>query len=171
MQVPDGRCFFVSKIHRTHWPALVDMIQDSFQQCLSGSRFFIGAGLHGFLELLHGPFQGFLVGQTEFCIYHLNVTDGIDLPGYVYDVVIIKTPDYLGDGLGFTYVCQELVPQPLSTGGTLYQSGDVDEFHMGRYRLSGFDDGGDLTEAVIRNGYNTDVGIDGAEWIVFCTYG
>ena len=69
--------------------------------------------------------------------------------------------------VGFADVGEELVAEAFTLGRASYQSGDIDKFNDRRDHLLRFDD--DRQRGESRIGYfdNADIGLDGAERIVF----
>src|SRR5690606_11752877 len=75
---------------------------------------------------------------------------------------------HVHDGIGFANVGQELVAQAFALRGASHQAGDVDELDHGGHDALGLDDVGQLREARVGNLDHADIGLDGAERVVFC---
>ena len=73
----------------------------------------------------------------------------------------------MGDGVRFPDVLEELVAQPFAVRGTGYQPRDIHELHGRWHQLVRFHDIDELLQPWIRHGNDANIGIDGAERIVF----
>jgi hypothetical protein len=82
------------------------------------------------------------------------------------DVGVLEAAHDLHDGVHLADVAEELVPEPFPLGGALDQPGDVDELDGCRDHDAGFGDPAERFEAVIRDGDDANIGIDGAKWVV-----
>jgi len=82
-------------------------------------------------------------------------------------VVILEAPHHMADGIGLTDVAQKLVTQSLPLRSPRHQAGDIDELHGGWDDTLGIDDLRDQVQARVGQGYHADIGIDGAERVVF----
>ena len=82
-------------------------------------------------------------------------------------VVILETAHHVGDGVSLADVRQKLVAQPLAPGRAGHQPGDVHEFDSGGDDLLRLDDGGQRVQPGVGHRHHPDVGVDGAERIIF----
>ena len=74
------------------------------------------------------------IGQAQFRIDDVYVTDRVDGARYVRNVAVFKAADDFGNGVGFTDVAEEFIAQAFALGGTGYEAGNIDET---RYRRNG----------------------------------
>ena len=82
-------------------------------------------------------------------------------------VLVLKAADNLGDGIHLTDMGQEFVAQTFALGGSLDQSGNIDEAHGGGNGFPfGFVHIRQSGKAAVGNIDNADVGLNGAERIV-----
>ena len=70
------------------------------------------------------------------------------------------------NGIGGADVGKELVAKTFAFGGTLHQTGNVYEFDDGGGEFLGFVEIGQPVQALIGNGNNANIGVDGAECVV-----
>ena len=121
----------------------------------------------GFLDLAGvDALNGGEVGQGEFGDDGLDVGDGVDAAVDVDDVGVVEAADDVDDGVGLADVGEELVAEAFAFAGASDEAGDVDEFDDGGLDLLGLDDFSELGEAGVRDFYDADVGLDGAEGVV-----
>jgi len=97
----------------------------------------------------------------------LDVGARIDAARNVNHIIVFKTAHHMSDRVGFADVAQELIAQPFALGRARHQTGDVDELHRGRNNFLRFDDRRQRVQARVGHRHHADVGIDGAERIVF----
>ena len=127
----------------------------------------LGVGLGAALaEALEPALDLRHVRQRELEVDDGDVRHRVHLAVDVDDVVVVEAPDGVDDGVALTDVREELVPQPRAVGGALDQTGDVDELARGRDDVRGAADGGEGLEAVVGDGDDPGVGLDGAEGVV-----
>ena len=79
------------------------------------------------------------------------------------DVVVIEAAQHVQDSIRLTDVGQELIPQPFALARALHQTSDVDDLDGRGDDALGLDDLGQLRQALIGDGDDPDVGLDGAE--------
>ena len=82
------------------------------------------------------------------------------------DVVVLEAADDLDDGVDFADVGEEFVAEPLPGAGALDEAGDVDELEDGGDNFLRLGDGAEFFQALIGDGDDAVVGVDGAEGIV-----
>ena len=108
-------------------------------QC--GDDFFIKPeGLRGIFVAGSGRFfnfgrtrlKSFQILQLKLHVDHFLISNRVDTPVYVNDISIVKAPEDMEYGIGFSNVPQELVAKPLSLAGSLDQARDVDNFDRRR---------------------------------------
>ncbi len=116
-----------------------------------------------FLHLLDAVFHRFQVFDLEFGIDDFLVADGVYGAVHMDDIVVVKAAEHMQDGVGFTDVGQELVAQPLAPGGTLHQTGDIDNLHGGGNGALGLADFRQDLQALVRNVGGAHIGVDGAK--------
>ena len=113
--------------------------------------------------LLHGP----KIGQRQLGVDHLDIGGRIDLSCDVDHVRVLVASDHVGDGIGLPDMGEKLVTQSLALGGPRHESGDIDEFDRGGHDPLGVSYVRKRLQAGIRHWHDADVGLDGAERIVF----
>ena len=82
------------------------------------------------------------------------------------DVVVRKAAQDMGDRIDFPNMREKLVAEPFAARGTANQSGDVDEFELGRDDFSRLCEPGANREPLVRHRDPPDIGLDRAEWII-----
>ena len=108
-------------------------------------------------------FESSQVGEHEFGIDDLDVTNGIDRSGDVVDVRTLKAADDLNDGVHLADVAQELVAETLALAGSCDEAGDIDKLNRGGKDFFLLRNGGEFLQAVIGHVDDTDVRFDRAE--------
>ena len=81
-------------------------------------------------------------------------------------VLVLEAAHHVDDGVDFTDVGEELVPQALALGSAFYQAGDVHEFNAGVDDLLGIIHIVQDLQPFIRHLHHPDVGVNGAEGII-----
>src|SRR3989344_4952967 len=76
------------------------------------------------LRALQTLFRGLHVGEDQFKVNNLNITDWVNLTRYVMNVVVMKYAHYFRNGIHFSYVRQKLISQSLALGCALYKPCD-----------------------------------------------
>ena len=113
------------------------------------------------------PFlDGGHVGKDQLGVDDFDVAHGVDAPGDVVDVVILKAAHHLHDGVDLADVAQELVAEPLPLARAAHQPRDVHKLDHRRDQFLGMGNFRERGQPGI--GHNDDplVGVDGAERIV-----
>ena len=82
------------------------------------------------------------------------------------DVAVLEAAQHVRDRIDLADVRQELVAEPLAARGAAHQSGDVDEFELGRHDLRRFGEPRQHVEPRVRHGDAADIGLDRAERII-----
>ncbi len=126
-------------------------------------------GVGGLVEFFYfrvALFNGVEVGEQELGVDDVDVVEGVDAAGDVDDFGVVEAADYMRDCVCRADVAEELVAETLAFAGAFDETGDVDELHCGGDEGFGLDEFGDLREALIGNGDDAGVGVDGAEGIV-----
>ena len=75
----------------------------------------------------------------------------------------VRATDHMGYGIGFPDIGEKFVTQALALGGTGDQSRDVGEFDRGCNNLLRLDDRGQPVQALIGDGDDSGIWLDGAE--------
>ena len=78
-------------------------------------------------------------------------------------IVVVKTAQYMDDGIGLTNVAQELVAQALTATGTLDQTGYVDDFDRRGHDARGIHQLGELVESLVGHRNHAHIGLNGAK--------
>ncbi len=79
------------------------------------------------------------------------------------DIFVVETPDDMGYCVHIADVTEELIPQALPCAGPLHQSSNIEEFQCRRDHLFGMDEIGDLVQSFVRNGNDTNIGLNGCK--------
>ena len=135
----------------------------AFQQVQQFLGFLVRPDLGLFGHLGDAAFDGLQVLDLQFCIDNFLVPDRIYAAVDVDDVAVVKTTQYVQDGVGFPDVGQELVAQAFSFTGPFDKTGDVDDVDRGRngpFRLA---DVRQDFQPLVRNIGRSEVRLDGAE--------
>lgn len=117
---------------------------------------------------------GLLVGELQFEVDDVDVVLGlphdVGLGGAVgtNDIGVGKGADDVADGLALADVGEELIAETLTLARASDEAGDVDKFDSGRDGLGGVIELGEVVEAGVRDGDDTDIGLDGGKGIVSC---
>jgi hypothetical protein len=77
---------------------------------------------------------------------------------------IVKSPNNLKDRIDRADMSEELVPESLPLGGSLYESCDIDEFDGCWDYFGTIHDFSDLFESFIIHIYYTSIGFDSTKW-------
>ncbi len=145
---------------------VVEVLAHLLQQLHLRQRFLV-ARLGGFGHAIDGLLDGIEIGQREFGIDHFDIGERIDLARDVNHIVVFKTAHHVRDGIGLADVREKLVAQSFALGRARNQPGDVDKFHVRRQNPLRLDDNRQGIETRVGHGHDADVGIDGAERIIF----
>ena len=122
--------------------------------------------LHQLGSLVYTALQHLHIGEDQLHIDRFQITQRIDGTVYVDDIAVIKAAKYVYDGIYVANVGKELVAKALALGGAAYQTGNIYEFNGCRrveLRIVHFSQN---VQTAVRNGNNTNVGVNGAEGIV-----
>ena len=85
-------------------------------------------------RLLHrhgAAFQAFEIGQHQFGLDDLDVADRIDRALDMDDVAVGEAAHDMSDRIDLPDMSEKLVAEPLASGRTAHQTGDVDKFELG----------------------------------------
>ncbi len=75
------------------------------------------------------------VSRNQFQVNRFNIMSGIRAVRMTDNILILKTPDDMDNGLALTNMGQELVSKTLPAARSLNQSGDIDKLDHGRRLL------------------------------------
>ena len=84
----------------------------------------------------------------------------------MHNVVVLKAPYNMQDGIGLADIGQKLIAQSLAFAGSSNQSRDVNKLDSGRQDPLGMHNLGQLSKPRIRHFDNAHIGLNGAEWVV-----
>ena len=107
------------------------------------------------------------VGEHQFGFHRLNVGDRINAAFNMGDVVIVKAARDMDERVHLADVAEKLIAQPFAFGGTAHEAGNVDEVDRGGDLFCGLFDLRQPQKARIGDGNLADIGLDGAEGVVF----
>ena len=158
--------FFI-KIQRAHRPGFVQHGLTLLQHWNQARCFFVSTGLRCLDEFGKMAFDSGKIRQREFGIDGLDIGQRIHLPRHVDNVFIFEAAYDMGNRIGLANVGEELVAEAFALGGTRHQSCDINEFDDRRHHLLRFDDGRQRRKARIRHLDDANIGLNGAEGIVF----
>lgn len=79
---------------------------------------------------------------------------------------VAKSPHDLHDSISLADVAQKFIAHALALAGAADNAGDIDERNRGRYGFFGVIEIGELGEARVGEGDNTDIGLDGGKRII-----
>ena len=108
------------------------------------------------------------VGQNQLGLDGFNVRARVHTAVDVHDIRVAEEAHDFADGIGFADVREELVAQTFALAGARHQTGDVDELDRCGDDLGRVVDLGQLLQAIVGNGNDADVGLDGGEGVVGC---
>ena len=155
------------KIERTYRLGFIQYGLALLQHRNQFRRFLVGAGTGGLGEFGKMAFDRREIGQREFGVDGLNVRQRIDFAGDVDNVFIFETAHDMRNRISLANVGEELVAETFALGRTCDQPRDVDEFHDRRHHLFRLDDDRQRSQAWVRHFDDADIGLDGAERVVF----
>jgi len=81
----------------------------------------------------------FEVFQLQLHVNHLLVSNRVDTAVDVNHIAVVKTPQYVQNGVGLADVTEELVAEALSFAGTFDQSSDIHNLNGGWNHILGLD--------------------------------
>jgi len=128
-------------------------------------RLLVGAA-RLFLCGLQAPLEAVEIGEHELGLHRLSVANGIDGTFHMGDVAVLEAAQHMGDGVDGADVAEELVAQAFAAGRAAHETGDVDEFELGRNDLRRFRELGANLEPLVGDGDAAQIGLDGAKGIV-----
>ena len=85
------------------------------------------------------------------------VAHRVDASVHVCHVFIVETTQHMDDSIRFTNVREEFVTQSFAFAGTLYESGNVHDFHRSGHDASRMYQFGELRQALIGHGDYTHI--------------
>lgn len=149
------------------WFVIVELFQGQVDQGDGGFGVFV-VGFGFFVEIGVVFFQVFQIGEYEFGFNCFQIGQWVDFVGDMGDVVIIEIMQYIGDGVGFVDIGEELVVQVFVFGCVCYQVGNVDEVYVCWQDFFGLGDFGQFGQVWFWYSYIIDIWFDGVEWIICC---
>ena len=111
-------------------------------------------------------FDGGNIGKDQFGFDGFNVALRVNLLGYVLYVRIAEKTNHFTDGVRFANIRQEFVAQTFALRSTGNQACNINEFHRCRDDLRRMVDGSKAVKALIGNGNQANIGLDGCKRIV-----
>ena len=81
----------------------------------------------------------------------------------MHDVVVVEAAQYVDDGVGLTYIAEELVAQTFSFAGSFHQSGNVHDVACGRNDAPGMNQFRQFVQTFVRHGDLSHLCVDGTE--------
>jgi len=142
----------------------LEELLDGGELGLGGGR--CGVGLGGFFGLVEALFYGVEIGEQQLGVNDFDVVERVNAAGDVDDFGVGEAADDVQDRVGLADVREELVAEAFTLAGAFDDAGDVDELHGGGDDGVGLDHGDDAIHAVVGEGHDADVGIDGAKRVV-----
>jgi tetratricopeptide (TPR) repeat protein len=159
------RCFLRRHIKAESKFAAVQMRLQTVDQVEFSLRLFVPS--FGELLLFRAPLLDAVeIRQNQFGVDDFNIPNGVHRIHHVFDIGVFKTANHLDDGVHFTDVPQELIAQTFAGARPLHEPGDIDKFKDGGYQLLRTADGGQHGQALVRDGNDSLVWLDGAKAII-----
>jgi hypothetical protein len=118
------------------------------------------------LDFINRPFDEFQIRQYEFEFNHGSIRARIAAGTGHDNRRIVKASNHVTDGIHFSDVLEEFVPESLTLRGPLYQPGDVYEFNDIWYDALREKEFRNPSETTVRNFHDPDVWIDRAKGII-----
>ncbi len=116
-----------------------------------------------FLHALDTVFNGLEVFELEFSVNDFLVAYRIYGTIHMHYVAIVEAAQYVDDGIRFADISQKLVTETFALGSPFDKTGDVNDFDRSGDDTTGMYQFGQLTEALVGYGDDTDIRFDGAE--------
>ena len=160
-----GGFFFGSEGEGAEGEVLVEVSEGFFEEIEGGEELFFAFGL--LFKAREGVFRHLDIGKDQLEGDDGDIIEGIDAAGDVDDVWVVEAADHLDDGVGLSDVGEELVAEPFAFGGAFDEACDIDEGNGGRNDLFAAGLERERLEARVGHFDDADIGIDGAEGIVF----
>ena len=110
--------------------------------------------------------NGLEVLERQFRLDRRNVREGVDPSIDVNDVFVLEAADDVGHRVRLADVAKKRVPFAFSLRRAADEAGDIDEVDGGRHHFGGGKVVDEGIEALVGDGYDTDVRFDGAECVV-----
>ncbi len=157
--------FFLRQVEGAHRPGLVELGEALLED---GDEYFgvLVAGAGRAAVAVERLVDGGHVGERQFGVDDLDVTNRIDAAGNVHDVVVGEAADDMHDSVGFADVGEELVAETFALRGAGDQASNVHEFDDGRLYLLWLDDDRQLGETRVGHLDDANVRLNGAERVV-----
>ena len=86
----------------------------------------------------------------------------------MHNAIIIEATEHVDDGVAFAYVGQELVAQALALAGAFHETCNVDDVADSGHDATRVHKFGKFSQSFVRNGYLSQLSINGAEGEVCC---
>ncbi len=151
--------------HGADGDAFLQVADDGFDDGDEDEGIFV-ASAGQLAELVDAFFGGFEVSEDEFGVDGVDVAEGIDTAFNVGNVAALEAADDVEDGVDFADMGEELVAEAFALGGAADDAGDIDDAEQRGDEFVGGDADADFFEAVVRDGDDADVGLDGGEGVI-----
>ena len=119
-----------------------------------------------FGHAVQGLFNSGQIGQTKFCLNHLNVRDGVNFAGHVNDVVVFKAAHHIDGGIGLADMGQKLVAQAFARAGACNQPGNVNKFNDGPLNFLRAHNRRQQIQTGVRNFNDTHIGLNRTKRVI-----
>ncbi len=126
-------------------------------------RRLVAAGLRLLLSARHAALYRLQVLDLQLVVDDFLVAHRVDTAVDMRDIVIVKTAQHMEYGICLADIGKKLVAQTLSLARTFHKAGDIDNLHRGRNHAARIAHLHKLVESFVRHGYDTHVGLYGAE--------
>ncbi len=160
-----GATLFSGRVGETRRLAAVEPVTHLEQQ----RQFFLHllvAAFGLFLGAVDALLHGLQVGEVEFGLDHLDVAQRIDGAVDVDDVLVLEAAHDMGNRIDLADMAEKLVAQPFPWLAPLTRPAmSTNSITVGRMRC-GWTIVGQSIEARVGDTNDTDIRLDGAEWIV-----
>ena len=124
------------------------------------------AGLCQLHQTLLTLFNRFHICQAQLSVDDFNIAQRVNAALNVGDVAILKAAYNLSYSVHLADVGQELVAQAFALACALNQTGNIHKAHSCRNNFFGFEHLAQYVQTLVRNIYNANVWLNGAERIV-----
>ena len=134
--------------------------------------YFVGkaliAALHSLLGFINTTFYHFDVCHNQLKVNDVDIPQGVGGAFHVGNIAVLKAAHNMHDGIGGADVGEELISKTFALGSTLNKTCDINEFDHSRGQLLGIVQIRQPLQTLIRNGYDTYIGVDGTKRIIIC---
>ena len=147
--------------------ALAQPLIQPLKQCGFRQRLFIAA-LCRLFAAVNAALHQVDIGKHQLQIDGLDIPCGADLTADMDNLTVIEAAHHMDNGVNLTDMRKKLVAQPLALRSALDQPCNVHKLDDCRGHLIGRIHLAQLIQSGVRHRHDSDIRLDGAEWIVGC---